>query len=68
MECLECRKKLLPLRKETNYLGNRYVPKEWEGRKLHKKCFKEREQRQAILGKLFTSPEGIFPQGNNNIL
>lgn len=53
MECIECNKKLTPLKKETNYLGNRYVPKEWETRKLHKKCFIERSRREAIIGKIF---------------
>ena len=50
MLCIECNKKLIPLRKETNYIGNRYVPKEWETRNLHKKCFVERSRREAYTG------------------
>lgn len=52
MLCIECLKKIIPLRKETNYLGTRDIPKEWDTRKLHKKCFVERSRREAIFGKL----------------
>ena len=51
--CIECNRKLLPLKKNINYLGNRTVPVDWRTRNLHKKCFVERNRREAITNIIF---------------
>lgn len=44
MYCLECRRKVKPFTKQTNYLGNREVS-DWKARNMHKMCWKLKQQR-----------------------
>ena len=46
--CNECHRKLNPLKKQTNYLGNRNI-NYWPNRQLHKGCWLLQAKRREMV-------------------
>ena len=48
--CNECHRKLNPLKKQTNYLGNRNINiNNWSNRQLHKRCWLLQAKRREFV-------------------